>query len=331
MNYRLFGKTDLKVSEVGLGCSSLRGGLYHRDDQESIKTLFQAFDLGINFYDTSDNYSQGNSERLIGQAFKGKRDRVIIASKGGAVFSPLGRFALQLKPILRPMRHLLNLMRSYLHKMRDSEKSYDYSPKHLTEAVEGSLKRLQTEYIDLYQLYNPSSSILESGEVFDILDKLKIRGKIRYYGVSCVTIDDALLCLKHHGISSVQVTINLLDQEAITKLIPLATENKLAVIARVPLAQGLLTSLQIGTMAEHSARNRREFKDRKNRAKKFWFLVKENRTMAQAALQFVLQLQGVSVVIPGIINRKQLEENLGALTASPLTSEELMKICSMSS
>ncbi|MBI4228823.1 MAG: aldo/keto reductase, partial [Deltaproteobacteria bacterium] len=328
MNYRSFGKTDLKVSELGLGCSSLGGGLYHRDDQESIKTLFQAFDLGINFYDTSDNYSQGNSERLIGQAFKGKRDRVIIASKGGAVFSPLGSFALRLKMILRPMRHLLHPMRRYLHQMRDSEKSYDYSPRHLTEAIHGSLKRLQTDYIDLYQLYNPSSSILESGEVFDTLDKLKVQGKIRYYGVSCVTVDGALLCLKHHGTSSVQVTINLLDQEAITKLIPLSQENKLAVIARVPLAQGLLTNAQNDTMAEQSARNQREFEDRKNRAKNFWFLVKENRTIAQAALQFVLQFQGVSVVIPGMINRRQLNENLGALAAPPLTKEELERIFS---
>ncbi len=329
MNYRSFGNTDLKVSEIGLGCQSLGGGLYYKDDQESIKTLLQAFDSGINLYDTSDHYSQGASENLIGRAFKGKRDQVIIATKAGTCYSPIGSLALRMRPLLRPVSRFLRPMKISLHLMRASQKHSDFSVVYLTKAVHGSLKRLQTDYIDLFQLHKPPLSILEKGDFCETLEKLKNRGKIRYYGVSCATVEDALICLKHPGISSVQLAISLLDQEAITKLLPLAKERKLAVIARNPRAQGHLTNTLSDIMAETYARNQREFEDRKNRAKKFQFLIKQDRTLAQSALQFVLQLQGVSVVLPRATNREQLKENLGALTAPPLTKVELTRTYSI--
>ena len=330
MEYRSFGKTDLKVSEIGFGCQSLGGGLYYKDDSESIMTLQQAFGSGINFYDTSDHYSQGMSERLIGRAFKDRRDRVILSSKAGTLYYSIGNLALRMRPLLRPMSYLLHPMKISLHLMRASQKGSDFSAEYLTKAVHGSLRRLQTDYLDLFQLHKPPSSILEEGDFCETLEKLKDQGKIRYYGVSCATVDDALICLKHPGISSVQVGISLLDQEAITKLLPVAREKTLVVIARNPRAQGHLTNTLSDIMAETYARNQREFEDRKNRAKQFQFLIKENRTLAQAALQFILQLHGVSVVIPRSVNREQLEENLGALTAPPLTKEELLKIESMS-
>ena len=330
MNYRSFSKTDLKVSELGLGCQSLGGGLYYRDDQESIKTLYRAFDSGVNFYDTSDHYSQGASENLIGRAFKGRRGRVIIATKAGTLYSPLGSLALRMRPMLRPISRFLHSMKISLHLMRASQKHSDFSPEYLTKAVYGSLKRLQTDYLDLFQLQKPPSSILEKGEFCETLEKLKDQGKIRYYGVSCATADDALICLKHPGISSVQVGISLLDQEAITKLLHLAKEKGVAVIVRNPRAQGHLTSALSDIMAETYAENQKEVENRINKAKKFQFLINRNRSLAQAALQFVLQLDGVSAVIPRAINREQLGENLGALTSPPLTREELTKIYSMS-
>lgn len=331
MNYRLFGKTDLKVSELGLGCQSLGGGLYYRDDQESIRTLHQALDSGINFYDTSDHYSQGASERLIGRAFKGRRGRVIIATKAGTLYSSIGSLALRMRPLLRPMSRFLHSMKISLHLMRASQKHSDFSAEYLTKAVHESLKRLQTDYLDLFQLHKPPSSILEKGDFCETLEKLKAQGKIRYYGVSCATVHDALICLKYPGIYSVQVTINLLDKEAIKKVLLHAQENKVAVIVRNPRAQGHLTSALSDIMAETYAENQKEVEDRINRAKKFQFLINKNRTLAQAALQFVLKLEGVSTVLPRVINRQQLEENLGSLNAPPLTEEELMKIYSMNS
>ena len=326
MDYRTFGHTDLKVSKIGLGCQSLGGGLYYKDDQESIKTLLQAFDSGINFYDVSDHHSQGASERLLGQAFKGRRDRVIITSKAGLLFSAFGSFALRARPLLRPVSGFLRPMKGSLHFMRASQLRYDYSAKYLTQAVERSLQRLQTDYLDLFQLYKPSSSILEKGDFCETLENLKAQGKIRYYGVACLTVDDALICLKHPGISSVQVAISLIDQEAMTKLLPLAKEKKVAVIARHPRAIGLFTKTQSDIMGDTSAYSRTEFEERKKRAKAFRFLIKQDRTMAQAAIQFVLQLQGISVVLPRAVQREELKENLGALDAPPLTDEELARI-----
>jgi aryl-alcohol dehydrogenase-like predicted oxidoreductase len=314
---------------MGMGCSSLGGGLYYKDDKESLTLLSMAFDSGINFFDTADNYSQGNSERLIGKAFKHCRDRVVIASKGGAVFSMLGKTALKIKPVLKPVKRLIFSMKGYLYPLYHKHKTYNYSSKHLTEAVHKSLKRLQSDRIDIYQLYNPSAEVLERGEVFEVFEMLKKQGKIRHYGVSCVTIDDALICLKYPQVASVQVRINLIDRTAIEKLLPLAAERKLAIIAREPLAQGLFTDTERGTMAERTARSLKEFEDKKRKANQFRFLAKENRTIAQTAIQFLLQSREVSVVIPGMMKRSELKENLAALKAPSLSKEELLNIYSI--
>jgi len=329
MRMQKFGRTDLVVAELGMGCSSLGGGLYHGNRREALATLRAAYEAGINFYDTADNYSQGESERLIAEAFHGKRKSVIIASKGGAVFSPIGRLGLRVKPFLRPLKALLKPARRKLHHMRDAHKKYEHSAEHMTAALEASLKRLRTDYIDVYQLYNPSAEKLRDGEVFRTLETLQRSGKIRYAGISCVTAEDALLCVKQPAVSSVQVTINLLDREAIPDLLPQASAAGVAVIARVPLAQGLLTAATSDTMAEQSTRDDKKFQERKRYADQFRFLEAPGRTLAQAALRFVLGLSGVSVTLAGMVSRKELSENLGALNALPLTPDELSRINSM--
>jgi aryl-alcohol dehydrogenase-like predicted oxidoreductase len=326
MDYRTFGHTDLKVSEIGLGCQSIGGGLYHKDDQEALRTFDRAFDSGVNFFDTADHYSQGNSERLLGRAFQGKRDRVILATKAGMVYSQAGRLALAMRPLLRPARRILEPMKIAFHLMRASQKRHVFSEAYLTEAVHASLKRLQTDYIDLFQLHKPDSDLIDKGDFLGTLEKLKAQGKVRHYGISCATVDDALLCLRHPEIASVQVTVNLLEQEAITKYLPIAKERNVAVIIRNPRAQGHLTDRLGDITGETYARNQAEFREKQDRARRFLFLVGEGRTLAQAALRFVLRLEGVSAVIPRANNREQLEENLGALKAPSLTDEELVRI-----
>ncbi len=330
MQIKKFGKTDLVVSELGMGCSSLGGGLYHGDRREALETLRAAFEAGITFYDTADNYSQGESERLIGETFRDKRKDVVIATKGGAVFSPVGRLGLSIKPFLRPLKALLKPAQRQLHHLRDAHKKYEHSLQHLAPALEASLKRLRTDYVDIYQLYNPSCESIRAGEIFRTLETLKRSGKIRYAGVSCVTVEDALVCIRQPVVSSVQVTINLIDREAIPDLLPLASVGGVAVIARVPLAQGLLTSATGDTMAQQSARDEAKFQERKRRADQFRFLVTPERTLAQAALRFVLGLPGVSVTLAGMVSRKELSENLGALAAPPLSVGELSRINSAS-
>lgn len=329
MNYKLFGKTDLRASEIGLCCASLGGGLYYKDDRESVMTLLQAFDSGINFFEVSDSWGRGDSERLIGRAFKGKRDQIIIVGRVGIVFSTLGNLALQVRPLLRPVSRVLRPMNRQLYMMRTSQKRKDFSAKHIMKTIHESLKRLQTDYLDLYQLYRPPSSVLKSGDFCETLESLKAQGKLRYYGVVCDAVEDALICLSHPGLSSVQVDISLLDQGAITKLLPLVKEKKLAVIAGHPRAMGLLTNTQSDIMGDTSSYNQIELENRINRAQALRFLIKENRTLAQAALQFALRFDEVSVVLPRAVNHKELAENVGVLTAPPLTDEELIKINSL--
>ena len=329
MKYNNFGNTDLKVSELGLGCQSMGGGLYYRDDNESIKTLHKAFEYGINFYDISDHHSLGNSEKLLGRAFSDRRNKVIITSKAGLIYSQPVSFALRMRPLIRTVSNLLLTLNSALHFFRASQLRFNYSSEYITQAVEKSLIRLQTDYLDLFQLYKPSALIIKRGEFIDTLEKLKTQGKIRYYGITCLTVDDAILCLKFPNISSLQVAISLIDQEAITKLLPLVQEKNLGLISRHPRAIGLFTKNKDDIMGDSSVFSKEEFEIRKKKAAKFQFLVKENRTIAQASIQFILQLNGISVTLPRAVNRDELDENVGSLTAAPLTNDELKKIYSL--
>lgn len=319
---RRFGSTDLQVSEIGFGCSSLGTVLGHDADQDGLRALDYAVDRGINFFDTADAYSLGNSERLLGRALQKQRDKVIIATKGGSRFTPGWRFALQSIPFLAPLRRPLRRFKRFFNLLRHSQKQYDYSDQQLRKAVEASLTHLRTDYIDVYQLYNPTRPVLEAGDFIETLEALKSQGKIRYYGVSCRTHEDALLCLQYPGISSVQLPVSMVEQAAIDSVIPRLAEKGIAVIAREPLGQGLLTGTRGRTLAEEGARSRAEISDRKRRSMEFSVFAKPQRSMAQAAMQFALQVPGVSTVIPGIAKVEQLEENLGALSALQLTREE---------
>jgi aryl-alcohol dehydrogenase-like predicted oxidoreductase len=325
MNYRPFGSTGLRVSEIGLGCSSI--GRRSNDDRESVLLLNRAFELGINFFDTADAYGYGRSEELIGRAFKDRRRQVIIASKVGTLPSSLGRIGKVILPVLEPVRHVMQRWRGALE--RFSRPRQEFSSTYITAAIDKSLRRLQTDHIDLYQLHNPPTCLLQRGEIFETLDFLRNQGKVRFYGVSAETIGDALICLKYSNVSSIQVVLNLLEQEAVKVLLPLAQKKKIAIIARVPLARGLLTermAVQTGPVVDN-----RELQSRRSRVEELSFLTDGSRTLSQAAIQFVLHHPQVSVVIPGTRSIKHLEENVKALMALPLRKEELERIALLSS
>ena len=323
MNYRSFGRAGWQVSELGMGCAALGGGVYQKNDREAIATLREALDAGINFFDTASSYSAGHSERLIGLAFKGRRDRVIIASKVGMFYPPAVRLASRFKYLLIPVRALLGPIAPSLNRIKYAHKYGNFSPRRITESVHGSLKRLGTDYIDLYQLHNPPPDGLAHDDLCEPLEQLKRQGKIREYGISCKETSAAPLALRH-SIASVQVIFNLLDQEALTQCLPLAGERNVAVIARLPFAQGLLTDAR-ETKADRIATDSAKVAPRRERAARFRFLATDQRTMAQAALRFVLQTPGVSVALAGMSTRGHLQENLGALSAQPLSGEELVR------
>ncbi|KRT66121.1 MAG: aldo/keto reductase [Candidatus Dadabacteria bacterium CSP1-2] len=330
MNYRTFGNTNLMVSEIGLGCSYLGGTLEQEYSMESIKILYYAYDQGINFFDTADIYSQGKSEEIIGKAFKNNRDKVIIATKVGYYLSTMGSIASRLKPIIRPFVRKFSGIRKSAQKIRSSQKQQNFSREYIMKAVENSLERLRTDYLDLLQLHNPPKELLERGDVFNTLDYLQKQGKIRYYGVSCRTVNDALNCLKYPNISSIQITVNLLEQEAIQCLLPHVRKQNIALIARQPLAGGILVGSHLTTKRLGYDEVSDDIQEKLKKAEKFQFLTKNgSKNMVQATFQFVLQLHGVSVAIVGTSKQQHLDEILNTLSVPELTYEELSKIYSI--
>ena len=235
---RRFGRTDLEVSALGLGCARI-GGIFKQDPNEFLNLLSVAFDAGINFFDTADIYSQGESERLLGRAFRHRRDQVVIASKAGFLLPAQRRMLARLKPFVRPLIGLIGLARHHVPAAVRGALAQDFSPAHLQRSVEGSLKRLATDHLDLFQLHGPPPAVVETTEWVAMLERLKQQGKIRYYGVSCDTLEAAHAALEHPGVSSLQLSISLLERRVLSTL-PLAHARGVAVIAREVLANGLL-------------------------------------------------------------------------------------------
>jgi len=331
MQYKMLGATDLNVSEIGLGCQSLGGGLYYRDDQESIRTLHQAVAEGVNFFDVSDHHTQGVSEEILGKAFVGRRDEVIITTKSGYCYTPLGNLGLKARHMIRPISIMLRPFKRSLHLIRASQGRYNFSPAYIKRAVEKSLSRLETDYIDLYQLYKPTVEIMKNEgfqDTLGALEDLKQQGKIRYYGIACQWVHEALHCLDISGISSVQVAVNLVEPEATETLTHRSREKQIAVIARHPKAIGLLTNAASDIMGDTSYYDQ-QHDDREAQAKQFRFLIRQERTLAQAAIQYVLRLPDISTVIPRAVNRRELEENLGSLKVVPLTDAEMEQIATL--
>ncbi len=299
MRYRSFGTTGLTVSAVGFGAWAIGGNWGPTDDQESVRALRRAYELGVTFFDTADMYGKGKSEKLLGEALRAVRERVIIASKvGNDIYSP--------------------------------EPRKNFAPSYIEFALEQSLKRLQTDYLDLYQLHNPTAEEMRD-EVFEVLERLKGKGKIRFFGVSLDSRFSGQEHLRDRPIASVQGVYNLLDQRAASLLFPEAHRRGWGVIARVPLASGFLTGKygSDSTFPEGDRRrdwSREQIGEMVRQVGAVRFLAKGGRTLAQAALLFVLAAPDVSVVIPGAKTVTQVEENVRAVEAPPLSPEELHEV-----
>jgi len=312
MNYRTLGRTGLTVSEIGFGAwaiggpftlgKKLQSGWGNVDDRESIRALQAAFDLGVTFYDTADVYGWGHSEELIGKVFKKKRDRVVIATKVGNRIDENGDWV------------------------------KDFSRDYVLQAVEASLKRLQTDYIDFYQLHSPFMDFEFTAETFDVFEDLKKQGKIRFYGTSVTHPSQGLAIAKLNKGDGFQVVYNILEREAEKELFPLCLKKNFAIIARSPLAFGFLTGKFTRGVTfpanDHRSNLKREEIDARiekvGRIKSLF--EKSSKTTAQIALQFILSKREVSVVIPGAKTEAQVRDNVAASSERPLRQEEIQKI-----
>jgi aryl-alcohol dehydrogenase-like predicted oxidoreductase len=302
-----FGATDLKVSAYGFGCARI-GGIFQRNTSGFLDLLSAAHESGINFFDTADMYSQGESEALLGRAFRRRRGQVIIASKAGYCLPARRMLAARLKPILRPLIQLLKIRRDRLPAGTRGALAQDFSPRYLRQAVEGSLRRLRTDYLDLFQLHSPPVDVVERGEWEPELEALKRAGKIRYYGVACDTVEVGLAALRYPGVSSIQFTLNLLEQRALDALLPQVRAKKVAFIARECLANGLLVKRadEIDLKAYSSSADDQTGKEEKL-AKYRRLAAENNRALASLALEYVGGVEGVSVSLLGARSIDQLQ------------------------
>jgi aryl-alcohol dehydrogenase-like predicted oxidoreductase len=320
VRYREFGKTGWRVSEVGFGGARI-GGLLAQDGGRatSLRTLEATFDAGINLYDTADIYSQGESEILIGKAFRKKRDKVFIATKGGYCLPGRKRLVQFIKPLAKPLFQAIGLRRSAIPAALSGKLSQDFSPGHLRKAVEASLRRLQSDHIDLYQIHSPPREALVGEQLQDalaLLARLKAEGKIREYGIALDSADDAARCLSMGGIASLQIPFGLMDLEALNGVFDMASKRQCGIIARGCFGAGAmkpsLTETQLRVIEPKWQRvlQIRQLAERMQ------------RSPLEAALQFSLGFESISVTILGMRTPQHLAANLGYYRSAPLTQEE---------
>ncbi len=322
MKVQAFGRTDLRVSEYGLGCARI-GGIFQSGGGGFVELLSAARDAGINFYDTADMYCQGESEALLGRAFRDVRSKVIIASKAGYRLPAQRQLAARLKPLLRPAIRLLGIRRDKLPASVRGQIEQDFEPDYLTRAVEASLRRLRTDYLDLIQLHSPPLDVVERGAWEPALEKLKRAGKVRYYGISCDTLDVGRAALRFPGVSCIQFPVNLLEQGAVEGLLPELRAAGAAGIARESLANGLLVKPASEVDLSKYCKSLEQQAERAEQLVNYRQKAEEQqRSLANLALNFVNELPGVSVTLVGVSNLKQLQSLLaqtvrGAAGTSP--------------
>lgn len=322
MKYHTFGSTDLQVSEIGFGSSRIGGVFADRSSssKEALAVLRKALDSGITFYDTADMYAQGESESLIGTAFRGNRSKVVLATKGGFCLPARRDLIKKLKPLARPLIRALGLKRARLPSGISGALSQDFSPAYLAKALEASLRRLKTDYVDLYQLHSPGISFMQSGAFGDsllALEKLKQQGKLRYYGIATETPDEAPWCVDAPGIASIQVAFGLLNPEAMEQgTLAAARARGLAIIARSCLGGGLLKDDLDDARLAAAGEQRQQILAIRS------FSQGRGRAVPALALQFCTGDPAVSVTLLGIRVERHLLDGLRHLAERPLDDAE---------
>lgn len=281
MKHNLLGQSGLSVSEIGLGCMSLG-----TERKTAHAILAEALELGITFFDTADLYDKGENERLVGKALQGVRQQVVIASKVGNRWNADG-----------------------------TSWRWDPSPEWINTAIQQSLERLQTDYLDLYQLHGGTLDD-PMDEIIDAFEQLKSQGLIRAYGISSIRPNVIREWLKRSQMSSVMMQYSLLDRRPEEDALPRLAEAGVSVIARGPVAKGLLATKRAGEYLDYSATDVAQIQQT------VAALVTPERRAAHIALRFALSHPAVATVIPGASSPLQLRENVAASKVK-LSNEEL--------
>ncbi len=309
MNYRELGKTGWKISEISFGAWAIGSAWGEVKDDESLDALRCAIDLGVNFIDTADVYGDGHSEKLIAKILKERKENLIVATKAGRRLNP--------------------------------HNSEGYNRKNLTSFIERSLKNLDTDSLDLVQLHCPPTEVYYRPEVFEILDDLVKQGKIKHYGVSVEKVEEGLKAIEYPGVQSVQIIFNLFRRRPAELFFNECRKKNVGIIARVPLASGLLTgkmNSDTGFSADdHRNFNRHgeafdrgetfsgvDFEKGLQTVEELKKLIPSGFTMAQFALRWILMFPEITCAIPGAKRPAQVNDNLAA-EKMPVLSTEVMR------
>lgn len=304
MRTKRLGPTSLESSVIGFGAWGLGGVSYGPiEEAQALEVLDLALEAGVTLYDTSDLYGDGVSEILVGKAFAGRRDKALIATKGGT---------LPHKGFHMPQ----NFSRPYLE-----------------GALEASLRRLGVDYVDLYQLHSPTLEDIETNDCVETLEAMRRAGKIKAYGVSVRSPMDGKTAIEKFGFPVVQVNFNLIDQRAAEcGLFETALAHGAGIICRTPLCFGFLSGALCADTPFAKGDHRANWpKDQlacwANAPALFAGLTEgKGRSYVQLALQFCLAQPAVTTVIPGMMNAREVEEDLAAEALPPLTQAELDEI-----
>ncbi|MCL6588654.1 MAG: aldo/keto reductase [Firmicutes bacterium] len=309
MKYRSLGRTGLKVSEIGFGAWAIGGEWGSKDDDAAVSAIHRAMDLGVNFIDTAAGYGDGHSERLIARAFRERGERCYVASKV--------------------------MPKNYKWPALPHIPVSEVFPKDwIISITERSLKNLETDCIDLMQLHVWADRFNYELEWYEAMVKLQEQGKIRFIGVSLNDWDAAsgVNLAKSGRVDSIQVIYNIFEQRPAEELFPAAIEFNIGIIARVPFEEGLLTG-KIGPGYKFPEGDWRARWLSGGRLEQAWehvqalrWVENENRTMAQAALKFILAHPAVSTVIPGMRSIKHVEENVAVSDSVTLNPSEVDRL-----
>ncbi len=314
MIYRKLGRTDFEVSAISFGAWAIGGTWGEVNDDESFNALNKALDLGVNFFDTADVYGNGRSERLLAKLKRERSEKFYIATKAGRGLDP--------------------------------HTAEGYNQKNLTSFIEQSLKNLNTEAIDLLQLHCPPTQVYYMPEVFGILDDLVISGKLLYYGVSVEKVEEALKAIEYPNVQSVQIIFNMFRHRPAELFFEQAKKKQVGILARVPLASGMLTG-KFNKNSEFDSEDHRKFNrngesfdkgetfsgvdyDLSLKAvEELKSICPSGMSLTQFALKWILMFDAVTCTIPGAKRKEQVEENISTVNLPSLSEETITQVKSI--
>ncbi len=313
MKFRQLPRTNLTISEVGFGVWTVATNWWGRIEEAEKKALLEnAVELGINFFDTADTYGDGYGEEILASVLGHRRNDIVIATKFGYdIYDPTPREG-------------------------HTERPQKFDRDSVIYACEQSLRRLNTDYIDLYQVHNPRIDALERDELFETLEQLQFEGKIRYFGVALGPdigwFEEGETSMQDRHVDSLQIIYSILEQEPAKDFFPIARENEVGLLSRVPHASNTLTGefVEVPTFDEndHRAHRRAEWlREALQKVERVRFLeLEDTRTMGQSAIQFVLKKPEIVSVLPNFTNMRELSEYTDAVNTPELTDSEQEKL-----